>query len=111
MEMDPKKHEKMNRLTRLINLILETKPNPRQHPEQLWHSLGISKSQFHEDKKALAKLGFVFRFERKEGCYKISKDPYLPVFNLEAGEVFSLVMAVRQLSAAGDHTLTYDAVN
>ncbi len=96
---------------RLIRLINEIKTNPRQRPEQLWRRLGISRSQYFEDRKALRQLGFAFDYDRKLKRQVIKDDPYLPVFDLSRWEAFSLVMAVRQLSAAGDHTLTYDAVN
>jgi predicted DNA-binding transcriptional regulator YafY len=98
------------RTTRLIKLICEIKSNPGQTPEQLWRSLEISRSQFFEDRKALAELGFIFDYDRKRGRYVIKKDLYLPVPDLTAVEVLSLVMAVRQISAAGDHTLAFDAV-
>jgi predicted DNA-binding transcriptional regulator YafY len=99
-----------HRTTRLIKLICEIKSTPWQTPEQLWRSLGISRSQFFEDKKALARAGFVFDYDRKRERYVIKKDKYLPVYDLTALEVLSLVMAVRQISAAGDHTLAFDAV-
>src|SRR6266542_3349209 len=99
-----------SRTTRLIKMICEVKSNPRQTPEQFWRSLEISRSQFFEDRKALAQLGFVFDYDRKRGRYVIKKDLYLPVSDLTAVEVLSLVMAVRQISAAGDHTLAFDAV-
>ncbi len=98
------------RATRLIELICEIKSNPAQTPEQLWRTLGISRSQFFEDRKSLAKLGFVFDYDRPRGRYVIKRDKYLPVVDLTAVEVLSLVMAVRQISAAGDHTLAFDAV-
>jgi predicted DNA-binding transcriptional regulator YafY len=98
------------RAIRLIKLICEIKSNPKQSPEQLWRALEVSRSQFFEDKKSLASLGFVFDYDRKRGCYAIKKDAYLPVSDLTAVEVLSLVMAVRQISAAGDHTLAFDAV-
>src|SRR5262245_58111311 len=101
----------LKRAQRLINLILEISNNPRQQPGQLWRTLGINRSQFFEDRRALAQLGFVFEYDRRARRYKITSDPGLPVFDLTTSEVFSLVMAVRQLSAAGDHALTFDAVN
>jgi predicted DNA-binding transcriptional regulator YafY len=91
--------------------MLEVTNNPRQQPEQLWRALGVSKSQFFEDKQALAGLGFAFEYDRRERRYKITSDRGIPVFDLTMSEVFSLVMAVRQLAAAGDHALTFDAVN
>ncbi|HKR59756.1 MAG TPA: WYL domain-containing protein [Pyrinomonadaceae bacterium] len=101
----------LKRSQRLISLMLEITNNPRQQPEQLWRTLGVGKSQFFEDKQALAELGFSFDYDRKERRYKITSDLGFPVFGLTMSEVFSLVMAVRQLSAAGDHALTFDAVN
>jgi len=99
-----------HRTTRLIKLICEVKTNPRQTPEQLWRSLGVSKSQLYEDKKALAKLGFEFEYNRKQGRCEIKKDAYLPVFDFSVVEVLSLVMAVSQISTAGDPTLASDAI-
>src|SRR5574341_791679 len=99
-----------SRLDRLLQLICEIRSNPRQTPEQLWRSLEISRSQFFEDRKALAKSGFVFEYDRPRGRYVIKKDRFLPITDLTAVEALSLVMAVRQISAAGDHTLAFDAV-
>lgn len=98
-------------MSRLIRLIVEIKTNPHQTPEQLYRALGIGKSRFYDDKNALARMGFVFEFDRSKNKFVIKKEGFLPVFDLSTGEVFSLVMAVRQLSAAGDHTLTFDAVS
>src|SRR5919108_4347321 len=89
----------MGRLGRLIRLIQEIKTSPGQKPDQLHRSLNISRSQFFEDRKALAQLGFIFEYDRRRRRYVIKNDPCLPVFDLSASEVFSLVMAVRQLSA------------
>ncbi|HEY8461124.1 MAG TPA: WYL domain-containing protein [Blastocatellia bacterium] len=98
------------RATRLLELIREIQSNPRQTPEQLYRSLGVSRSQFFEDRKALAQIGFVFDYDRRRGRYVIKNDISLPVADLTAVEALSLVMAVRQISAAGDHTLAFDAV-
>jgi hypothetical protein len=47
------------RVTRLIRLITEIKTNPRQTPEDLSRALGISRSQYFQDKMLLEKaLGF-----------------------------------------------------
>src|SRR5262249_11985450 len=99
-----------SRLDRLLQLICEIKANPRQTPEQLWQSLGISRPQFFDDRKLLAKHGFVFDYDRRRERYVIKKDKFLPITDLTAVEALSLVMAVRQISAAGDHTLAFDAV-
>src|SRR5919198_4833564 len=101
----------LTRLPRLIRLITEIKTNPRQTPQQLHRTLGISRAQFFEDKKLLEEaLGFKFRFNRAEQSYEIREDPYFPIINLKLSEAFALVMAVRQLSASGDYILTYEAV-
>jgi predicted DNA-binding transcriptional regulator YafY len=101
----------LTRVPRLIRLITEIKANPRQTPERLCHALTISRAQFFEDKKLLKEtLGFTFRFNRATHCYEILNDPYLPIVDLTLSEAFALVLAVRQLSAAGDYILTYEAV-
>jgi predicted DNA-binding transcriptional regulator YafY len=100
-----------SRLARLIELMRTIKTNPRQMPEQLWTALGVSRSQFFADKNVLAEIGFVFNYDRRRNRYLIENDLNLPVPDLTGGEVLSLVMAVRQISAAGDHTLAFDAVN
>jgi len=109
MRSEPTKPDQ-HRTTRLIKLICEIKSNPWQPPEQLWRSLEISRSQFFEDKKALAEIGFAFDYNRKEGRYVIKKDKYLPVFDLSAVEALSLVMAVSQISTAGDPALSSEAI-
>lgn len=98
------------RLARLIELMRTLKDNPRQTPEQLWTVLGVSRSQFFADREALARIGFVFRYDRRRQRYVIANDLNLPVPDLTGSEVLSLVMAVRQISATGDHTLAFDAV-
>jgi predicted DNA-binding transcriptional regulator YafY len=98
------------RATRLLELIREIQINPRQTPKQLCRSLGVSRSQFFEDRKGLAQIGFVFDYDRQHGRYVIKNDISIPVADLTAVEALSLVMAVRQISAAGDHTLAFDAV-
>lgn len=98
------------RMTRLLELIQEIKVSPKQTPEQLCRTLGIKRSQFFDDRKTLAAIGFVFTYDRQQGRYVIQKDKYLPVADLSTVEALSLVMAVRQISAAGDHSLAFDAV-
>jgi predicted DNA-binding transcriptional regulator YafY len=58
----------------------------------------------------LAKTGFVFDYNRARRRYEIKNDISLPVADLSGVETLALVMAVRQISAAGDHTLAFDAV-
>ena len=90
------------RVPRLIRLITEMKTNPRQTPEQLYRMLGISKSQFFQDKALLeSAFGFKVQFNRAKQSYEILEDPYLPIIDLKLSEAFALILAVRQLSACG----------
>lgn len=99
-----------SRQARLIRLAAEIKTNPDQRPEELRRTLGIGRSQFFGDCRELGKVGFEFKYDRRERRYKVVKDIFIPVFDFTMTEVISLIMAVRQLSAAGDHTLAWDAV-
>jgi predicted DNA-binding transcriptional regulator YafY len=100
-----------SRVTRLIRLITEMKTNPRQAPETLSGALGISRSQYFQDKMLLEKaFGFKVKFNRAKHSYEILADPYLPILNLKLSEAFALILAVRQLSASGDYVLTYEAI-
>src|SRR5262245_984749 len=99
-----------HKIPRLLLLASTVKTNSEQTPEQLWRSLGVKKAQYHRDKKALEEIGFVFKYNRKQRRFVIDKEPFLPVFKLKLTETFALTMAVRQLSAAGDYTLTYEAL-
>jgi predicted DNA-binding transcriptional regulator YafY len=99
------------RVTRLIRLITEFKTNSRQTPKALYRALGISRSQYFQDKILLEKaLGFKVQFNRAKRSYEILEDPYLPLVNLKLSEAFALILAVRQLSASGDYILTYEAI-
>jgi len=100
-----------HRYPRLIRLALEVKTNPRQRPSSLFKTLKISKPQFYKDKLALAEIGFSFHYSRSQGRFVISQDPFIPAYDLTLTETLALTMAVRQLSAAGDFTLTYDALS
>src|SRR2546428_11518007 len=97
------------KLPRLLRLASTVKTDPRQIVASLCRSLGIAKAQFYRDKKDLKAAGFVFKYSRSQGRFLIEQDPYLPIYDLILTETFALTMAVRQLSAAGDFVLTYDA--
>ncbi|MBN1841076.1 MAG: WYL domain-containing protein [Deltaproteobacteria bacterium] len=95
----------------MIKLIQEIKCSPKQPIDRLIHNLGISKAQFYKDKKSLAELEFEFRYSRPLGRFVVTKDAFLPVEDLSISERLSLVMAVRQLSAAGDYLLSFEGLN
>src|SRR3989337_1354109 len=94
------------RVSRLMSLVSEIKTNPSQSLGKIIRSAGISRAQFYKDKRALQALGF--EFSRGKNSFKITKDPFIPIYSLTLSELFALVMAVRQLSAAGDYILTYN---
>lgn len=83
------------RLQRLLLLVNEIKTNPRQTPEALWASLGVSRAMLYKDRQALAALGFTFHYDRRQRGHVITQDRFLPVLNLSVSEVLALIMAVR----------------
>src|SRR5215510_3654641 len=98
------------KLPRLLRLASAVKTDPWQTVASLCRSLGIAKAQFYRDKKDLEAAGFVFKYSRSKSRFVIEQDPYLPIYDLTLTETFALTMAVRQLSAAGDFILTYEAL-
>src|SRR5713101_4083358 len=100
----------LHKLPRILRLAAEIKTNPWQTVPSLCRSVGVGKAQFYRDKQALEEIGFVFNYSRVQSRFLIEKEPYLPVYDLTLTETFALAMAVRQLSAAGDFVLTYDAL-
>jgi predicted DNA-binding transcriptional regulator YafY len=96
---------------RLIRLISDIKSSPYLTVEQLLTAHGISRAQFYKDKSALAELGFEFCWNRNRRRFVITHDAYFPVESLSLSERLSLLMAVRQLSATGDYTLSFEALN
>src|SRR5499433_2681329 len=99
-----------HKIPRLLRLAAEIKTNPWQTVPTLCRSVGVGKAQFYRDKQALEEIGFIFNYSRAQSRFLIEKEPYLPVYDLTLTETFALTMAVRQLSAAGDFILTYDAL-
>ncbi len=98
------------KLPRLLRLASAVKTDPWQTVASLCRSLEIAKAQFYRDKKDLEAAGFVFKYSRPKSRFVIEQDPYLPIYDLTLTETFALTMAVRQLSAAGDFILTYEAL-
>ena len=111
MPSTPSLPSNVSRLHRLLTLINTIKTNPRQTPATLRQSLGIGKTMFYKDKAELAGLGFAFEYRRRTQQYVITHDQFLPVLNLTISELLALIMAVRQLSSTGDHTLSYRAID
>ena len=99
-----------NKLSRLLLHATKVKTDPYQSPQSLWNALGVRKAQYYRDKKALEKIGFLYTYSRQQRRFVIHEEPYLPVYDLSMTEMLALTMAVRQLSAAGDFVLTYDAL-
>ncbi len=99
------------KISRLLRLVLDIKTDPHQRPDALRTKLGIGKTQFYKDKKTLAAIGFEFDFNRRKNRWEVGRDATLPVENLTLSEQLSLVMALRQLSASGDHLLSFHGLN
>lgn len=99
------------RPVRLIQICHEIKTNPNRTPKELYKILGISKQQFYKDKRLLEKLGFKFTYSHKKKSLIIEKDSLINIYDLTLGEIFALVMSVRQLSSIGDYSLTQDALS
>jgi predicted DNA-binding transcriptional regulator YafY len=99
-----------HKLARLIRLVTEIKADPYQSPATLLDTLKVSKAQFYKDREELKEAGFTFHYDRTARRFILDADPYIPVHHLTLSETFALTMAVRQLSAAGDFLLTYDAL-
>jgi predicted DNA-binding transcriptional regulator YafY len=95
---------------RLLKIIVEVKTDPRQSVPELLEKLGISKSQYYKDRELLSEIGFEFDYSRSQQRFNITKDMTLPIENLTISEQLSLVLALRQLSASGDHILTYEGL-
>src|SRR5499426_3655743 len=100
-------HQYARRLQRLLMIINEIKTTPRQAPEALYTSLGISRAMFYKDCQALKDLGLAFHYDRQQRRYIITQDRYRPVLNLSTSEMLALIMAVRQIASTGDYSLTY----
>ncbi|MCP4107595.1 MAG: WYL domain-containing protein [Desulfobacteraceae bacterium] len=103
--------KKLQRHIRFAKIINEIKSVPVQTQSQLLKTLGISSTQFHKDKKVVAGMGFEFHYDRTKKCYIIDKDEYRAIEGLSLSERLSLIMAFRQLSAAGDYILTFEGLN
>ncbi len=96
----------------LLKIITEIKLNPHQTPEEVYSTLGISKSGFYKYRKRLQdELDFQFDYDRGQRCFVIKKEPFLPTLNLELSELSALVRSMGQFYASGgDYITTYRAV-
>lgn len=91
----------------LLKIITELKLNPHQKPEDLYSSLGISRSGFYKYKNRLEQeMGFVFRYNRGQKCFVIEKEPFIPTLNLDLGELSALVRSMGQFFASGGDYIT-----
>ncbi len=91
----------------LLKIIAEIKTNPHQTPEQLYTSLGISKSGFYKYMRRLkTEVGFNVRYSRKNTCFIIENEPFLSTLNLEFDELSALVRSIRQFYASGGDYVT-----
>jgi predicted DNA-binding transcriptional regulator YafY len=99
-------------LFNVLKIITEIKTNPHQTPEELYSSFGISKSGFYKYKQRLEEeMGFEFHYDRRQKCFIIDNEPFIPTINLSLGELSALVMSMGQFYATGgDYIITYRAL-
>lgn len=98
------------RLTRLMRLMIEFGSREFRSAEEIFTSLGVSRSQFYRDKEDLERMGFAFTFQRDKGAFAVAEDPGVKVEGLTLSEVLALILAVGRLPETGDFTLAYRAL-
>ncbi len=96
------------RIKRILALVTSVKADPCQSLDSVLQQLGISRSQFYKDKELLASLGF--SFHRENGCFVIDEEAALPMEPFSLSERLALIMAVRQLAASGESSLSYQGL-
>ncbi len=95
----------------MIRAVQELKANPARRASEIARSCSVSRATFYRRLDQAAKLlGFRARYDRRSGTFRIVEGHFGPVFSLSPLEVFSLIMAARHLSVAGDHTVVFDAI-
>ena len=99
------------RLKRLMRLMIEFGAQEFSSAEQIYQSLGVSRSQFYRDKEALEKMGFSFTFDRDKGVFAVHEDPGVRVEGLTLSEILALILAVGRLPQTGDFTLAFTALS
>lgn len=55
------------RMVRLLGLVQDIRLKPRQTIQNILEKYAISRSQFYKDKQILLRIGFAFRYTKKEG--------------------------------------------
>ncbi|MEW6262967.1 MAG: WYL domain-containing protein [Thermodesulfobacteriota bacterium] len=98
------------RMSRLMRLMIEFAGREFRSAEDLYISLGVSRSQLYRDKADLEKMGFAFTFHRDRRAFTVEEDPGVKVEGLTLSEILALIMAVGRLPETGDFTLAYRAL-
>ncbi|MBF0227556.1 MAG: WYL domain-containing protein [Desulfobacterales bacterium] len=99
------------RIERILKMVVEIKTAPYQTVDNILKKFNISKAQFYKDKNMLVNIGFEFEYSRSKKCFIIVKDQCLPIPDLTLSERLAIIMAFRQMSAAGDYILSYEGFN
>lgn len=95
----------------ILKVIQEIKRDPARKADQMAAGLRLSRATFYRRLEDAGKLlGFSVRYDRGSRTYRIIEGHFGPILQLSPLEVFSLIMAARHLSVAGDHTLAFDAI-
>lgn len=91
---------------RLFSLIHRIAAEPGLSSKQLAEATGRSARTIFRDLEELQRLGLPLY---NDNGYRFAADAFLPAFNLQPGEVFSLVLGVRLLEAQNSNELGTNA--
>ena len=95
--MSRKDSTENTRTLRLIRIMQELRSNPRQSLETVLKTFGISRSQFYNDRDALATIGFKFSYQTGAG-FSILEDRMTPIADFSLSDRVTLLFAMEHLS-------------
>ncbi|KIX11815.1 helix-turn-helix transcriptional regulator [Dethiosulfatarculus sandiegensis] len=99
------------RLARLMRIICDIKAYPRRTPEEMCKRLDVSRRQFYKDRDTLAEMGFSFHYSRSGEGFVLDKELTFSAKGLSLTDLFSLILAVRELTRMNDFSLALGAIN
>ena len=89
-----------SRTLRLIRIIQELRSNPLQSMESILKTLEISRSQFYNDREALANIGFKFSYQTGRG-FELLEDRMTPILDFTLSDRVTLLFALEHLNSCG----------
>ena len=97
------------RTLRLIRIMQELRSNPRQSFDSILKTFNISRSQFYNDRDALAAIGFKFSYQTGSG-FRILEDRMTPISDFSLSDRVTLLFALEHLSSCGDGLVAAKAI-